>query len=170
MKRHKKDKELKRRYGKLAASMEPYYHHLDLRPISELDDDAFAYIMEKVRGVNMLDLNETEITNESIRLLTRLEYVIELRAKGCQQINNECIGDLNQLATLEFLHLKDTAVTLAGLLHLDKLSGLRELHFSEEGVEDLGQLMRQLRKVLPGCAFVVNSVPYQLEEDRNKWG
>lgn len=79
----KLQKELKRRYGKLAESMSEYYHHLDLRPFDDFDDDAFAYIMAKVKIVNMLDFNETEITNESIKLLTQLEYVNELRGKGC---------------------------------------------------------------------------------------
>ena len=88
----KAEKELKRRYGQLAESMEPYYHQLDLRPFDDLDDDAFAYIMTKVKGVNMLDLNETEITNESIKLLTRLEYVNELRAKQCRNLDNGCIA------------------------------------------------------------------------------
>jgi hypothetical protein len=46
----KAEKELKRRYGKLAEGMEPYYHQLDLRPFDDLDDDAFAYIMTKVKA------------------------------------------------------------------------------------------------------------------------
>ena len=65
----KKAEQLKRRYGRLAESMEPYYHHLDLRPLTELDDDGLEYILAKVKGVYMLDLNETEITNKSIALL-----------------------------------------------------------------------------------------------------
>ena len=68
----KVQRELKRRYSKLADSISEYYHHLDLRLFDDFDDDAFAYIMKKVKGINMLDLNETEITNESIKLLTRL--------------------------------------------------------------------------------------------------
>lgn len=67
----------KRRLGN-PGDMEPYYHQLDLRRIDDLDDIGFAYIMEGVKGVDMLDLNELEITNESIKLLTGLEYVKEL--------------------------------------------------------------------------------------------
>jgi len=57
----------KRKFGSLAESIEPYYQHFDLRPIDDLDDEGFTYLIAPVKGVNMLDLNETEITNESIK-------------------------------------------------------------------------------------------------------
>jgi hypothetical protein len=47
------------------------------------DDDGFAYLMEKVKGVDMLDLNETDIGYASIQLLIGLEFVKEIRAKSC---------------------------------------------------------------------------------------
>jgi len=160
----KAEKELKRRYGKLAESMEPYYHQLDLRPFDDLDDDAFAYIMTKVKGVNMLDLNETEITNESIKLLTRLEYVNELRAKQCRNLDNGCIADLNKLTNLVFLHLKSTAITIDGLLQLNNLPNLKELMFSADDVEIIKEKMLQLKALLPGCAFTVNSKPWIFDD------
>lgn len=70
----------KRKFGALTVA---YYYHLDLRPFSDLEDEDFTYIMEKVRGVNMLDLHETEITDNSIKLLPKLEYLHELRLKDC---------------------------------------------------------------------------------------
>lgn len=156
----KLQKELKRRYGKLAESMSEYYHHLDLRPFDDLDDDAFAYIMAKVKGLNMLDLNETDITNESIKLLTRLEYVNEIRAKQCRNLDNGCITDLNKLANLVFLHLKSTAITIDGLLQLSNLSNLKELMFSVDDLENIEDKMLLLRKKFPNCSFTVNSKPY----------
>lgn len=160
----KRDKELKRRYGKLAEGMEPYYHHLDLRPLSEMDDEAFAFIMEKVKGVNMLDLNETQISNESINYLTRLEYVNELRAKGCHNLNDGCIPYLNQLLSLTFLHLKYTGITVTGLLQLTGLTNLKELMFSADEEGDITEQMLQLKQQLPGCAFVVNAKPWIFED------
>lgn len=160
----KRDKELKRRYGKLAEGMEPYYHHLDLRPLSEMDDEAFAFIMEKVKGVNMLDLNETQISNESINYLTRLEYVNELRAKGCHNLNDGCIPYLNQLRSLTFLHLKYTGITVTGLLQLTGLTNLKELMFSADEEGDITEQMLQLKQQLPGCAFVVNAKPWIFED------
>lgn len=43
--------------------------------------------MTNVKGVDMLDLNEAEISNKSIRLISKLEYVKELRAKRCHHTN-----------------------------------------------------------------------------------
>lgn len=159
----KLQKELKRRYGKLAESMSEYYHHLDLRSFDDLDDDAFAYIMVKVKAVNMLDLNETAITNESIKLLTGLEYVNELRAKACHNLDNGCIADLNKLTNLVFLHLKSTAITIDGLLQLNNLPGLKELMFSAADMESIKEKMLQLKALLPGCSFTVNSKPWLFE-------
>jgi hypothetical protein len=55
-----------RRFGIL--NTEPYHHHFDLRQIPDLDDEGFAYLLTYVMGINMLDLNETDITNASIAL------------------------------------------------------------------------------------------------------
>lgn len=159
MSKRKEEKELKRRYGKLAESMEPYYHHLDLRPLSEMDDAAFAYIMKNVKGVNMLDLNETAIGNDSIRLLTNLEYVYELRAKGCR-IDDDCIESLQQLKSLRFLHLKSTGVTIDGLLRLKELLELKELLFSADDMTGFEEKMQRLQKQLPGCCFTINGKPW----------
>lgn len=156
----KKEKELKRRYGKLAEGMEAYYDHLDLRFFSEMEDDGFAYILTRLKGVNMLDLNETMISNESIALLTKLEYVKELRLKGCHSIDDECIPHLNQLTQLEFLHLNHTGVTLDGLLKLTALTRLHTLLFSVADESGIDEKMIKLRLSLPACAFVVNSKPY----------
>jgi len=160
----KKEKELKRRYGKLAEGMEAYYDHLDLRFFSEMEDDGFAYIMTRVKGVNMLDLNETLIGNESIALLTKLEYVKELRLKGCHFVDDRCVKDLNQLTSLEFLHLKSTGVTIEGLLKLPALQNLKTLHFSAAEETGIREKMNQLRTLLPSCEFVLNSRPYQYED------
>ncbi len=161
----KEEKELKRRYGKLAESMESYYHHLDLRPLDELNDEAFAYIIKNVKGINMLDLNETEIGNKSITLLTGLEYVKELQLKQCRQLDNDCIDDLNRLTELEFLHVKSTAITIDGLLRLTALTKLKELMFSADDADNIKEKMLQLKQQLPGCAFTVNSKPWYFEEE-----
>ena len=155
----KDQKRLKERYGKLAESMEPYYDHLNLLPLAEMDDAAFAFIMKNVKGVNMLDLNETAIGNDSIRLLTQLEYVYELRAKGCP-INNDCVENLQKLRFLRVLHVKSTRITIDGLLRLKDMPELRELMFSDDA-DDLEEKMQQLRQQLPGCSFTINSIPWQ---------
>ncbi|GAA0881259.1 hypothetical protein GCM10009119_42290 [Algoriphagus jejuensis] len=157
-------KKLQYRFGKLAASMEEYYHHLDFRSWDDFDDDAFSFLMEKVKGVYMLDLNETEISNESIQLLTQLEYVKEIRAKGCHNLDNYCIPYLNQIPSLEFLHLKYTDITIDGLLHLTDLPNLKTLMFSSEDGEDIQEKLLELHGLLPDCELVVNGKPQYFEE------
>ena len=153
----------KRRFGNLADKTEPYCHHLDLRRIDDLDDEGFAYLVSNVKGINMLDLNETEITNESIKLLTSLEYVKELRLKGCENVNDDCAGHLNKITSLDFLHLKDTAVTIDGLLKLTSLTNLKKILFSADDAEAIKEKMLQLKTMLPYCDFVINSKPYYFD-------
>ncbi len=147
-----------RRFGIL--NTEPYHHHFDLRQIPDLDDEGFAYLLTYVKGINMLDLNETDITNASIALLTKLEYVNELRLKGCNEIDNNCIADLNKITSLQFLHVKNTGITIDGILQLNALTKLTELLFSYEDTVAIKDKMLLLKEMLPDCNFVINSVPY----------
>ncbi|MGF2414620.1 hypothetical protein [Ferruginibacter sp.] len=153
----------KRRFG--AAETTAYYHHFDLRPIPDLDDEGLAYLLTNVKGVNMLDLNETEITNTSIALLTKLEYVNELRLKGCTEIDNDCIADLNKITSLQFLHVKNTGITIDGILQLTALTKLTTILFSNDDNKDVKEKMLLLKAMLPNCSFAINSIPYIFEEE-----
>lgn len=156
----------KRRFGDLTPeNMQPYYHQLDLRRIGDVDDEGLAYLLSSVKGVNMLDLNETDITNESIRLLTRLEYVNELRLKGIVVLDNDCIDDLNKLTSLTFLHVNHTGINIDGLLRLHHLKALRTLLFSADDVDVIQHKILQLHQLLPECELVVNSKPQYFEKD-----
>ena len=156
----RENKKLAWRFGKMAASMEPYYHQLDFRKFDDFGDEAFAYLVKNVKGVDMLDLNETEITNDSIELMTRMEYVKELRIKGCRQVNDDAIVFINKINGLEFLHAKGTGITINGLLRLSPDDTLKEILFSHESGEDIAEKMAMLLKKMPGCQFVVNGNPY----------
>ena len=147
-----------RRFG--TTNTIAYHHHFDVRQIPDLDDEGFAYLLTNVKGVNMLDLNETEITNTSIALLTKLEYVNELRLKGCTEIDNDCIADLNKITSLRFLHVKNTGITIDGILQLNALTKLTEILFSDEDTAALKDKMLLLKNRLPNCNFAINSVPY----------
>jgi hypothetical protein len=137
-----------------------YHHHFDVRQIPDLDDEGLAYLLTHVKGINMLDLNETEITNTSIALLTKLEYVNELRLKGCTDIDNNCIADLNKITSLQFLHVKNTGITIDGILQLSALTKLTTILFSNDDDKDIKDKMLLLKDMLPGCSFVINSIPY----------
>lgn len=156
----------KRRFaGKTAGDTGPYQHHLDFRRIEDLDDEGFAYLMANVKGVNMLDLNETDISNTSIKRLTGLEYIKELNLRECRYVDNDCIESLNQLPTLEFLHLKSTAITIDGLLKLRNLPHLKVLMFSADDIESIKDNMLQLKNLLPNCEFRVNSRPWNFDNN-----
>jgi hypothetical protein len=112
----------------------------------------------------MLDLNETEITNKSISLLTKLEYVKELRLKSVRGIDDNCADDLNKITSLEFLHLRYTGFTIDGVLKLNALTNLQKIIFSADDVDAIKDKMLQLRAMLPNCEFLVNSKPYEFED------
>lgn len=165
-KKKRERKYWKRRFGDLTAeSMEPYYHQLDLRSWDDLDDEGFEYLLTNVKGVNMLDLNETGISDESIKLLTKLEYVTELRAKGIRGLTNACAADLNQIKGLEFLHVKYTDITIDGLLKLTDQHQLRTILFSADDVEAIKEKMLELKAMHPGCEFVIDGKLYEFEND-----
>ncbi len=145
--------------------MEAYYHQLDLRAVDELTDEAFAYVMPNVKGVNMLDLNEAEIGNESMELLTKLEYVKELRIKGCRSIDNGCIDSLNKIKELEFIHARYTGITIDGLLRLTGHPNMKTLMFSNDTGEDLREKMLQLKAIMPGCEFIIDAKRYYFDEE-----
>jgi hypothetical protein len=157
----RKKKYWKRRFGDLTAeSMQPYYQHLDFRGITDLEDEGLAYLLTHVKGIKMLDLNEADITNASITLLTKMEYLNELRLKECTEIDNNCIADLNKITSLQFLHVKNTGITIDGLLQLNALTKLTEILFSEEDTVAIKDKMLLLKDMLPDCKFVINSIPY----------
>ncbi len=153
----------KRRFGNINDKAEPYCHHFDLRRIDDLDDEGFAYLMAGIKGVDMLDLNELEITNESIRLISTMEYVKELRAKGCHKLDDGCIADLNKITSLEFLHVRFTSITIDGLLHLNKLTNLKTLMFSDDDVEAIKEKLLQLKAMHPACEFIIDGKPYYFD-------
>lgn len=163
----KREKYWKRKFNNLGDRVEPYYHHFDLRPFDHLDDEGFAYLTTNLKGVYMLDLNETEITNNSIKLLTRFEYVTELRAKGIAGLTDACAGDLNQIKGLEFLHVKNTGITIDGLLKLKDQHQLKTLLFSADDVEAIKEKMLQLRSMHPHCEFIIDGKTYYFEEQDN---
>lgn len=154
----------KRRFGDLTAeSMQPYYQHLDFRSIADLDDEGLEYLLTNVKGINMLDLHETEITNESIKLLTTLEYVTELGAKGMYGLTDACAEDLNKIKGLQLLHVKNTLITIDGLLKLTDQQQLKKIFFSATDVEAIKEKMLQLKGMHPGCEFVIDGKPYYFD-------
>ncbi len=155
-----KKKELERRFGTLAESLVGYVDHIDFRFYDNFNDEAFAFLMKNVKGVNMLDLNETDITNESIKLLANLEYVNEIRARQCENLTDDCSEDFNKLIHLTFLHLRSTAITIDGLLNLKDLTNLKKLLFSADDILSIKEKLLDLKLMHLPCEMVIDSKPY----------
>ena len=155
-----KKKELERRFGTLAESLVGYVDHIDFRFYDNFNDEAFAFLMKNVKGVNMLDLNETEITNESIEFLTNLEYVNEIRARQCENLTDDCSEDLNKLTQLTFLHLRSTSITIDGLLNLKDLTNLKTLLFSADDILSIKEKLLDFKLMHLPCEMVIDSKPY----------
>lgn len=155
-----KKKELERRFGTLTESLVGYLDHIDFRFYDDFNDEAFAFMMKNVKGVNMLDLNETDITNEIIKMLTNLEYVNEIRVRQCENLTDDCSEDLNKLTQLNFLHLRSTAITIDGLLNLKDLTELKTLLFSADETISIKEKLIDLKLMHLPCEMVIDSKPY----------
>lgn len=118
-----------------------------------------------VQSINMLNLDETDITNYSIHLLSQLSFIKELRLKGCRKIDDEAIPHINNIKGLELLHIDGTSISINGVLQLSKSYRLRMLLI---GVDDPEQHQNDLTIIaqrFPGCEFIVNHKDFTLKKE-----
>ena len=134
-----------------------HFHRVDLR-CTQIDDEELALMVTRIKQIEMLDLNDTNITEAGIKNLCELSYLAELRIKDCTQIDNSALLHLSKLAGLKLLNIKGTNITLDGLLEMNSIPTLEELYFSSYQ-EDHHQLQR-LQQILPNCRLVVNGKEY----------
>ncbi len=159
-KEKKKEKEFWRREFRIApgriAFIDPEVERLNFRH-SELDDDGIYWITTRLKIIHQLDLDETYVTDKAIQYLTKLDYIKELRLKGCDGISPGCLADLNKLTGLELLHLGSTGITLDDVHALFSLQKLQLLLLRSSQTEEvIVEKVRQLKKILPSCKFNVN--------------
>ncbi|MGZ8545512.1 MAG: hypothetical protein ACXWV0_09460 [Flavisolibacter sp.] len=159
LKQQKAEKEFWKALGIEDPEQAPHHvNHMDFRE-SLITDEELALMTTRIKSIEMLDLNGTEITNEGIRHLVQMEYLAELRLKECEKIDNDCISFLNEMPTLKFLYLKSTPVTIEGLLEL-KLPNLEHLFFSSHQKEIQEAHMQILRMHLPKAEFIIDGKPF----------
>ena len=133
-----------------------HLQRVNFRIWDNVNDEHIERMVSKVTSIEMLDLDETEITNAAIEHLAKLEYLGELRLKGIRQIDDACMPSLNKLSTLKLLHVGGTSITLEGLFQLTALKQLKELFFSHDGEIPADEVVR-LKLLFPGCALAVNN-------------
>lgn len=167
MNNKKKEKYFWKKYFNFPDRLEeiPYaIEHINLR-CTEVDDEDLEYLVSRIMLIEMLDLDETSVSNNGIKQLIKLKGLKELRLKDNYPINNDCIPDLNKMTGLELLHLGSTSITIDGILQLNALQSLKRLLFSMENIENNGEKMLQLKSLLPHCEFIINNKLYNFDED-----
>lgn len=132
-----------------------YVKRANLRT-SDIDDEGIEVMVKRITSIEILDLDETNITGESVKLLTRLEGLKELRLKGNSTIGNECVEYLSTMKNLELLHLGGTSVTVDAVSKLASLQNLKLLLLSAADNENVQEKLFELAVALPNCRFIVN--------------
>lgn len=131
-----------------------YYH---------ANDDDLERMVEVIKSIDQLDLDETDVSEKGIEHLNKLELIKEIRLKGCHNINDQAMPFLCKLKGVELLHLKGTAITTNGFEHIAKLKNLKTLLIS---AEENDPLLPEIFVSLPkGCAFIVNYKAYPFVEE-----
>jgi Leucine-rich repeat (LRR) protein len=132
-----------------------YVRHANFRT-SEIDDEGIELMVKRITGIEILDLDETNITGESVKLLTKLQGVKELRLKGNAAIGNDSVDYLSQMTSLELLHLGGTSITVDAVSKLASLQNLKLLLLSAADNENVQEKLFELAVALPDCRFIVN--------------
>lgn len=133
-----------------------YYH---------VDDEELGWMMEYVKSIYQLDMDETGITNAGIALLAKMDHVTELRLKNCEAIDAACLNDLLQIKELELLHLGGTAITAVDLNHHpEKFSRLKTLLISMDDM-DVPALEELYTSLPAGCELLVNHKAFPFTSD-----
>ena len=147
-------------FGKDHKELPAYPKKLSYRG-QQLTDEGLSYILMFVKGVDQLDLDETEITNAAIDSLILLEYVKELRLKGNAEIDDGVVDKLCLVKGLELLHLGGTSVSLNAAAKFAACAKLKTLLISAPKDTPIAEMVA-LRKTMPGCEVIIN---YRTDQD-----
>ena len=176
MNRKKKRKQLEARFfgalfyidvPKKFDEVPQHLHQVKMRLWDNVIDEYLELLAAHVKSIDMLDLDETDITNDGIAYLTQMDFIKELRLKGINEIDNDCISHLNKIKELELLHVRGTSITLDGLLKLDNQAGLKHLLFSTDLEKPDETKMLQLRELMPDCRFTIDGKDYNFGDEES---
>ncbi|NCP91291.1 MAG: hypothetical protein GW827_13895 [Flavobacteriales bacterium] len=124
---------------------------------SDLDDDYLFYLTSRVPIIRAFDLENTNITDEGIKLISKVKHVEKLELKDSRQITKNCLPYINTLKELVLLNLMKTSITLNDVMLLNELHNLKELYISSDKDEDYHfEKIMQIKDILPNCIVYVN--------------
>ncbi len=106
-------------------------------------DDRCVRHLLSLTGLKVLDLNNTNITPEGLKLIRNLKSLESFTIPA--GTTDAGMAHVCQLWSLKALHFSENKVTNAGLAHLANLSSLEELdlggeHMGDEGLVHIGKL------------------------------
>lgn len=140
---------------------------VNFRIWERVGDDEIELMVTHVRSINMLDLDETEISNYSIELLTQLSFIKELRLKGCNNIDDDAIYHINNIKGLELLHLGGTSISINGLLQLKPEHAFKTLLVGVDESEKYNNELTMLAQRFANCQLIVNHKDFTIPKTDN---
>ena len=138
---------------------------------SDYNDHYFEMLTDKVQIIHSIYLKETDITDEGVKHISKVQQLKSLTLMKHPQITKASLPFLNQLIDLEYLDIWRTNIILEDLTALDQLKNLKELYVSStrkayddsypelENDRILEQLI-VLEELFPKCTFYVDHKKY----------
>jgi hypothetical protein len=145
MKQIKREKAFWKKYFNFSVDLDGIpaaIEHASLR-CTETKDEDLMFLVTGIKQIEVLELDQTEITSEGIKHVAKLQGLKELRLKDNYGIDNTCIPYVNQLSTWRLLHVGSTAITIDGLLKLTELLCLETLLFDANDLKEIDDKMFQ---------------------------
>ncbi|MEJ8820143.1 hypothetical protein [Lacibacter sp. H407] len=149
----------------LPDSIPTHLERVNFRIWNHVDDEQIEMMVTHVQSINMLDLDETEITNYSIQLLTKLSFIKELRLKGCNEIDDDAMTHLNNIKGLELLHIDGTSISIKGVLQLRADHPLRMLLIRVDDPEQHLSDLTTIAQRFPDCELIVNHKSFTIKKE-----
>lgn len=138
----------------------------------DYNDHYFAMLTDKVRIIHSIYLKETAVTDEGVKLISKVQQLKSLTLMKHPNITKSSLPYFNQLTDLEYLDIWRTEIILEDLVALNHLKKLKELHISSARKADDGTFPEELDKdkilehlivledQFPDCIFYVDHNEY----------
>lgn len=133
----------------------------------DYNDHYFAMLTNKVQIVHSIYLKETAVTDEGVKLISKVQQLKSLTLMKHPNITKKSLAYLNKLTDLEYLDIWRTNIILEDLSELNHLINLKELYVSslreaEDGTfpeldnESILEQLIVLEDFFPNCTFFVD--------------
>ena len=142
-----------------------HLERVNFRIWNHVDDEQIEMMVTHVQSINMLDLDETNISNYSIQLLTKLSFIKELRLKGCGEIDDDAMPHINHIKGLELLHIDGTSISIKGVLQLRADHPLRMLLIGVDDPEQHQEELTTIAQRFPDCELIVNHKSFTIKKE-----